>query len=372
MSNADTQYTNLLKNIRDNGIEKGDRTGTGTKSIFGTQMRFNISENRIPLITTKKIFTRSFIHETLWFLSGNTSIKYLKDNKVGIWDSWTFNKQYDLNGNLVDGDIGEGYGKQWRKWEDIRLIPAIEWKKKEKEFKQLGYEVKDRTFTGDVVAYREIDQIANVIQQLKESPDSRRIILSPWNAGRLEFMSLVPCHSFVQWNTEPMSYEECFTQVGIDEIILEQQGKLEGIIREDNKVYYSYPEDPSKSPEDIAAEVIQHYNIPTRRLSCHLYQRSCDFCIGAPFNIAQYALLTHMLAQVTNMVPKELVWTGGDTHIYQNHFELLEEQLNRESIDCDPKVLLNSDIKNIDDFEIKDIVIVDYESHGRIDYPVAV
>lgn len=272
MLNVDTQYLDLLKKIATTGAEKGDRTGTGTKALYGQQMRFDISENRIPLITTKKIFTRSFIHETLWFLSGSTSIKYLKDNNVSIWDSWIQNAKYDLDGKLVDGDIGDGYGRQWRSWEDVRLIPAIEWKKKEKQYRKMGYEVKDRTFTGDVVAYREIDQIALVIEQLIKTPDSRRIILSPWNVARIDSMMLPPCHSYVQWFTEPMSFEECFINAGIEAINLGQKDGMEGIIRQGSTIYYSYSV-KGRDEEEIMMEIIRHYNIPTRHLICHLYQR---------------------------------------------------------------------------------------------------
>ncbi len=221
------QYHTLLKHILENGTEKTDRTGTGTTSIFGYQMRFNLQEG-FPLVTTKKVHLKSIIHELLWFINGDTNIKYLKDNGVGIWDEWA-------NEN---GDLGPVYGKQWRSW----TAP-----------------------NGKV-----IDQLKEVIDTLKKSPDSRRIIVSAWNVGELSEMALMPCHALFQ------------------------------------------------------------FYVADNKLSCQLFQRSADVFLGVPFNIASYALLTMMIAQVCDLEVGDFIWTGGDTHIYSNHFEQVATQLARE------------------------------------------
>jgi thymidylate synthase (EC 2.1.1.45) len=221
------QYLDLMQHVLNEGAEKADRTGTGTLSIFGHQMRFNLQDG-FPLVTTKKVHLRSIIHELLWFLKGETNISYLKDNKVTIWDEWA-----DEN-----GDLGPVYGKQWRSWGSA---------------------------SGE-----EIDQISKVIEQLKRDPDSRRIIVSAWNVGELDQMALAPCHAFFQ------------------------------------------------------------FYVANGKLSCQLYQRSCDIFLGLPFNIASYALLVHMVAQQCDLEVGDFVWTGGDTHLYSNHLEQAQLQLTRE------------------------------------------
>ncbi|WP_439882898.1 thymidylate synthase [Pontibacter sp. MBLB2868] len=262
------QYLDLMQHILDNGIKKEDRTGTGTLSIFGYQMRFNL-EDGFPLVTTKKVHLRSIIHELLWFLKGDTNIRYLTDNKVSIWDEWA-----DEN-----GDLGPVYGSQWRSWP-----------------------------TPDG---RHIDQISQVVNQLKNNPDSRRIIVSAWNVAEIENMKLPPCHAFYQ------------------------------------------------------------FYVAEGKLSCQLYQRSADVFLGVPFNIASYALLVLMMAQVTGLKPGEFIWTGGDTHLYQNHLEQAQLQLTRE-----PKALptmeLNPEVKNIFDFSFEDFKLVNYDSYPGIKAPVAV
>jgi len=281
------QYLKLLRHVKKHGTKKEDRTGTGTISVFGYQMRFDLSKG-FPLVTTKKCHLRSIIHELLWFLKGDTNIKYLQDNKVTIWDDWA-----DEN-----GDLGPVYGYQWRSWEAFELIPAhnegIEWIPD--EYKKI-----------------KIDQISIVIDKLKNNPDDRRIIVSAWNVADVESgeMALPPCH--------------CLFQLYVAD------GKL----------------------------------------SCLLYQRSCDLFLGVPFNIASYALLTMMLAQVCDLELGEFIWTGGDTHIYSNHQKQVNKQIRRKPYPL-PTMRLNPDVKSIFDFKYEDFELVGYESHPHIKAPVAV
>ena len=261
-------YLDFMQHVLDNGVAKSDRTGTGTISVFGYQMRFNLAEG-FPLVTTKKCHLRSIIHELLWFLQGNTNIAYLNENQVTIWDEWA-----DSN-----GELGPVYGKQWRSWQ---------------------------TANGGV-----IDQISEVIEQIKTNPDSRRLIVSAWNVGEIPQMALAPCHTIFQ------------------------------------------------------------FYVINGKLSCQLYQRSADVFLGVPFNIASYALLTHMIAQVCGLEVGDFVWTGGDTHLYANHFKQAQLQLSREPLAlCQLK--LNPEIKDLFDFKFEDIEIVGYESHPGIKAPVAV
>ncbi len=262
------QYLHLLQHILDNGVEKSDRTGTGTISTFGYQMRFDLSKG-FPLVTTKKAHLRSIIYELLWFLRGGTNIKYLNDHRVTIWDEWA-----DEN-----GDLGPVYGKQWRSWEG-----------------------KD----GKV-----IDQISDVIEQIKKNPDSRRLIVSAWNVTDLPEMALMPCHNMFQ------------------------------------------------------------FYVANGKLSCQLYQRSADVFLGVPFNIASYALLTMMIAQVCNLGAGEFVHTFGDVHIYSNHLEQVKLQLSREPYPL-PTMEINKEVKNIFDFEYEDFKLVNYQSHPAIKATVAV
>ena len=262
------QYLNLLQYILDNGIEKNDRTGVGTRSVFGYQMRFDL-QNGFPLVTTKKLHLRSIIYELLWFIHGDTNIKYLHDNNVSIWDEWA-----DEN-----GDLGPIYGKQWRRWE-----------------------------TKDGIA---IDQLSWVINEIKNNPNSRRLIVSAWNVAEITEMKLPPCH------------------------------------------------------------VLFQFYVANNKLSCQLYQRSADVFLGVPFNIASYALLTHMIAQVTGLQVGEFIHTFGDVHLYLNHIEQAKLQLSREPFPL-PQLKLNPDIRNIDDFKFEDIEIVNYQSHPAIKADVAV
>lgn len=271
------QYQDLLKHILKNGTQKTDRTGTGTISVFGYQMRFNLQEG-FPLVTTKKVHTKSIIHELLWFIKGETNTAYLKENGVSIWDEWA-----DEN-----GDLGPVYGKQWRSWEAPN---------------------------GQV-----IDQLKEALNQLKKSPDSRRIIVSAWNVGELSQMKLMPCHAFFQFYVAP--------------------------------------------PDLLKGEV-------KGKLSCQLYQRSADVFLGVPFNIASYALFTMMVAQECGLEAHEFIWTGGDTHIYSNHLEQVDLQLSREPRKL-PKMLINPDIKSIFDFKFEDFKLEEYEPYPGIKAPVAI
>lgn len=262
------QYHDLLQHILDNGTKKEDRTGTGTVSVFGYQMRFDLNEG-FPCLTTKKLHLRSIIHELLWFLKGDTNIQYLKENNVSIWDEWADE----------DGNLGPVYGSQWRSW------PAADG--------------------------RHIDQITQVLDQLKSNPDSRRIIVSAWNVGEIDKMALPPCHAFFQ------------------------------------------------------------FYVADGKLSCQLYQRSADTFLGVPFNIASYALLTMMMAQVCGLKPGDFVHTLGDAHLYSNHLEQAKLQLTRDFRPL-PQLKINPEIKDLFDFKYEDFELVNYDPHPHIKAAVAI
>lgn len=261
-------YLDYLRTILETGSDKSDRTGTGARSRFGLQMRFDLQEG-FPVVTTKKLHMRSIIHELLWFLQGDTNIRYLQENGVTIWDEWA-----DEN-----GDLGPVYGKQWRRWE---------------------------TTDGRV-----IDQIQQVIDTIRSNPDSRRMIVSAWNVGEIDQMALPPCHLLFQ------------------------------------------------------------FHVADGRLSCQLYQRSADSFLGVPFNIASYSLLTHMMAQQTGLDVGEFIWTGGDCHIYHNHFEQVAEQLGREPFP-EPRLVIHRKADSLFDYRFEDFEIVGYQHHPAIKAPVAV
>ena len=266
-------YHDLLKHILENGTDKADRTGTGTRSVFGYQMRFNLLEG-FPLVTTKKVHLKSIIYELLWFLRGDSNIAYLKENGVSIWDEWAD----------ADGNLGPVYGKQWRSWQGA---------------------------DGQVV-----DQISWLINELKTNPDSRRLIISAWNVAELPQMALMPCHTLFQFYTAPLPNGQ-------------------------------------------------------RTLSCQLYQRSADVFLGVPFNIASYALLTLMVAQVTQMVPGDFVHTFGDVHLYSNHMEQARLQLSRTPYPL-PQMRINTEVNDIFGFEYSDFELLNYQCHPAIKAPVAV
>ena len=262
------QYLKLLQHILDTGVSKQDRTGTGTLSYFGYQMRFNLSEG-FPLVTTKRLHLKSIIYELLWFLKGETNIQYLKEHGVSIWDEWAND----------EGELGPVYGKQWRSWEGA---------------------------DGKIV-----DQISDLIQQIKRNPDSRRLIVSAWNVADLPKMALMPCHTLFQ------------------------------------------------------------FYVADGKLSCQLYQRSADVFLGVPFNIASYALLTMMMAQVCDLEPGDFIHTFGDVHIYNNHIEQVQLQLSRKPYPL-PTMKLNPSVKNIFEFKFEDFTLEDYQHHPAIKAPVAV
>lgn len=259
------QYLDLLKDVLENGVDKMDRTGTGTRSVFGRQMRFDLQKG-FPLMTTKKMHLKSIIHELLWFIKGDTNVKYLQDNGVRIWNEWA-----DEN-----GDLGPVYGSQWRNWNN-----------------------------------EGIDQLAEVIDKLKNNPNDRRMIVSAWNVGKISEMRLPPCHMMFQ------------------------------------------------------------FYVANNKLSCMLYQRSCDMFLGVPFNIASYALLTMMIAQVCGLKVGEFIHTLGDTHIYHNHFDQVKEQLSRKPLPL-PKMRINPAIKDINEFKYEDFELVDYQCYDAIKAKVAV
>lgn len=298
----DHEYLNLIRRVLESGKQKGDRTGTGTISTFAQQLRFDLTGGSLPLLTSKKMHTKSIIHELLWFLAGDTNVNYLKENGVRIWNEWA-----DEN-----GDLGPVYGKQWRNWDGI-------------------------------------DQIGQVINQLRNNPDDRRIIVSAWNVGEIDKMALPPCHAFFQfWSRELSMEERC------------------KLLTEVPEVEFKYP-----LKDQTTAEHYDNNGVPRRALSCHLYQRSCDVGLGVPFNIAQYSILVHMIAQVTDHLAEEFVWTGGDTHIYNNHIDQLTGQLELEPFPS-PTLKLNPDVKEIDDFVFDDFEVVGYESHPTIKMDVSV
>ncbi len=324
------QYQQLLRHIMNKGVKKMDRTGTGTKSVFGYQMRFDLSDG-FPLVTTKKVSLKPIIHELLWFLRGDTNIKYLVDNNVKIWNEWPYQAYLKKHGMPIPnrktekgvaewktglktfvelirtdddfareyGDLGPVYGYQWRSWPNWKEVPA-------------------HTGNGDWepahIENAPIDQITQVIEQIKNNPDSRRLIVSAWNVADIEEMSrsgIPPCHAFFQ------------------------------------------------------------FYVADGKLSCQLYQRSCDTFLGVPFNIASYALLTMMVAQVCNLEPGEFIWTGGDVHLYLNHMKQVRTQLDREPRPL-PTMSLNSAMRNIFDFKFEDFALEGYDPHPAIDAPVAV
>ena len=262
------QYENFMRHVYTHGTDKADRTGTGTRSLFGHQMRFNLQEG-FPLITTKKLHTRSIFVELLWFLRGDSNVRWLQERGVSIWDEWA----------REDGELGPVYGVQWRSWP-----------------------------TPDG---QHIDQISQVLEQIRQTPDSRRLIVSAWNVGEIKNMSLPPCHAFFQ------------------------------------------------------------FYVADGKLSCQLYQRSADIFLGVPFNIASYALLTHMVAQQCDLAVGDFIWTGGDCHIYSNHFEQVELQLSREAFPY-PKLVIQRKPDSLFDYQFDDFVIENYEHHPHIKAPVAV
>jgi len=320
----DYPYLNLVKDVLENGVEKGDRTGTGTKSVFGREMRFDLSDGSIPLLTSKKMHTKSIIYELLWFLSGDTNVDYLQDNGVRIWNEWM----------KEDGTIGPGYGYQWRSWP--KPVEA-----------KINYETDPPS---PIIKWKEIDQIAQVIGQLRNNPNDRRIIVSAWNVGQLEEMSLPPCHYAFQFWVEPFT-------------VTEQYSILE------NKIGKDEVKRLQKSANML--DVLADHRLLKGKLSLKLNMRSSDVGLGLPFNIVQYSILLHMISQVTNLQPGEFIYSGGDVHIYNNHVKQLTEQLKISPYPS-PTLKLNQEVKEIDDFKFEDFEIIDYKSHPVISMQVSV
>lgn len=326
------QYLDLLQDVLDNGVRKDDRTGTGTISVFGRQMRFNLQEG-FPLVTTKKIHFKSVVHELIWLISGNTNIKYLKDNGVTIWDAWA-----DEN-----GDLGAVYGRQWRNWGKLVKFPESY----QNRLKASGFDEVDHYRRGAV------DQLQNAIDLIKNDPKSRRIIVNAWNAGELDQMALTPCHAFFQFNCRPMTVQQRLSyRLG------------SGSISSDSSA-------TDEENEKSSHQQLDEQGVPKYYLDCLMLQRSVDAPIGCPYNIASYSLLTHMVAQITNTVAGEFIWMGGDTHCYINQIDGVKEQLKREPKSL-PQIKLNPKIKNIDDFKYEDIELIGYDPHPHIKMPVSV
>jgi thymidylate synthase len=342
------QYLALMQDILDNGVVKKDRTGVGTLSVFGRQLRFDLKEG-FPLVTTKKVHLKSIIHELLWFLNGDTNVKYLQENGVRIWNEWS-----DEEGNL-----GPVYGKQWREWRDCKVVECHDVGRTQ-QLMQLGYKyignIKEDGTTY-LVYEKAHDQISKVIQQLREDPDSRRIIVSAWNVADLDDMALNPCHNYFQFYTTEMTLLERLDWYEVNEP--EKFASAPLINHEDI------------DDEERLQETLDREGIPRRKLSCFYMMRSNDYLLGAPFNIASYALLTYMVAQQLNMVPDELVYSGVDVHLYSNHLEQAKLQLTREPYPL-PKLVIKRKPDSIFDYKYEDFELVGYQAHPHIAAPVAV
>ena len=342
------QYLALMQDILDNGVVKKDRTGVGTLSVFGRQLRFDLKEG-FPLVTTKKVHLKSIIHELLWFLNGDTNVKYLQENGVKIWNEWADE----------EGDLGPVYGKQWREWRDCKVVECHDVGRTQqlmqRGYKYIGNMKEDGTTY--LVYEKAHDQISKVIQQLREDPDSRRIIVSAWNVADLDDMALNPCHNYFQFYTTEMT-------------LLERLDWYEA--NEPEK----FANAPLINHEDIdneerLHETLDREGIPRRKLSCFFLMRSNDVFLGLPFNIASYALLTHIVAQQLNMVPDELVYSGVDVHLYSNHLEQAKLQLTREPYPL-PKLDIKRKPDSIFDYKYEDFELVGYQAQPHIAAPVAV
>lgn len=342
------QYLALMQDILDNGVVKKDRTGVGTLSVFGRQLRFDLKEG-FPLVTTKKVHLKSIIHELLWFLNGDTNVKYLQENGVRIWNEWA----------NEEGELGPVYGKQWREWRDCKVVECHDVGRTQqlmqRGYKYIGNMKEDGTTY--LVYEKAHDQISKVIQQLREDPDSRRIIVSVWNVGDLDDMALNPCHNYFQFYTTEMTLLERLDWYEVNEP--EKFASAPLINHEDI------------DDEERLHETLDREGIPRRKLSCFYMMRSNDYLLGAPFNVASYALLTHMIAQQLNMVPDELVYSGVDVHLYSNHLEQAKLQLTREPYPL-PKLVIKRKPDSIFDYKYEDFELVGYQAHPHIAAPVAV
>lgn len=342
------QYLALMQDILDNGVVKKDRTGVGTLSVFGRQLRFDLKEG-FPLVTTKKVHLKSIIHELLWFLNADTNVKYLQENGVKIWNEWA----------NEEGNLGPVYGKQWREWRDCKVVECHDVGRTQqlmqRGYKYIGNMKEDGTTY--LVYEKAHDQISKVIQQLREDPDSRRIIVSAWNVGDLDDMALNPCHNYFQFYTTEMSLLERLDWYEVNE---PEKFVAAPLINHEDI-----------DDEDRLHETLDREGIPRRKLSCFFLMRSNDVFLGLPFNIASYALLTHIVAQQLNMVPDELVYSGVDVHLYSNHLEQAKLQLTREPYPL-PKLVIKRKPDSIFDYKYEDFELVGYQAHPHIAAPVAV
>lgn len=342
------QYLALMQDILDNGVVKKDRTGVGTLSVFGRQLRFDLKEG-FPLVTTKKVHLKSITHELLWFLNGDTNVKYLQENGVRIWNEWA----------NAEGELGPVYGKQWREWRDCKVVECHDVGRTQqlmqRGYKYIGNMKEDGTTY--LVYEKAHDQISKVIQQLREDPDSRRIIVSAWNVADLDDMALNPCHNYFQFYTTEMTLLERLDWYEVNEP--EKFASAPLINHEDI------------DDEERLHETLDREGIPRRKLSCFYMMRSNDYLLGAPFNVASYALLTHIVAQQLNMVPDELVYSGVDVHLYSNHLEQAKLQLTREPYPL-PKLVIKRKPDSIFDYKYEDFELVGYQAHPHIAAPVAV
>ena len=320
----DVTYNKFLKWIQTGGRQKGDRTGTGTLSRFGYQMRFDIRNGVVPLLTGKKMHLPAIIHEIIWYLSGSSNIKYLQDNGVRIWNEWA-----DEN-----GELGPVYGFQWRNW------PVTE---------VLGYEDSkvegdDTYYVGAVVREGRIDQIKQLREDLLNNPDSRRLMVSAWNVGQIQDMKLPPCHYTFQFYTEEMTREE----------------RVEWLNANTGTECTTFTD-----------EHMDYMKVPKRFISCMMNQRSADAFLGVPFNISQYAIITHLFGKVLNMAPREFIWSGGDCHIYNNLKDQVEEQLKRIPYES-PRIKIADSVDNLENLKYNDFEVLDYRFHPAIKGQVAV
>lgn len=443
------QYLALMQDIRDNGNAKGDRTGTGTLSVFGRQMRFDLSQGFFPLVTTKHCHLKSIIHELLWFLQGDTNIRYLKENGVRIWDNWvlegtaeyramtdeeivmeistfykcpakfwhrtevmrdgakgfeytmynetpadgigvpcvpgtTLEELYEETFNrpakkLVAGELGPVYGSQWRSWPNPQ-VTLIEDQEEKARYLESGLTYVDWLESGlnlANVTNDSIDQIKNVVEQLKTNPDSRRLIVSAWNPAQVDDMALPPCHCLFQFYTRHRPWEDVLTDL-IDANLIDEFEEMSTAMRSNDQETPEWTKASGNAggwrhPDyyKLCFEFAEKNGLQTRYLDCQLYQRSCDFFLGGPFNIASYSLLVMMIAQCVNMLPGEFVHTIGDAHLYSNHLEQVELQLSRAPKRL-PRMLINQDVKDIFSFKFEDFELVGYEAHPHIAAPIAV
>jgi thymidylate synthase len=375
MNKVDTEYFRIVNDILTNGRLKKNRTGVDTIGIFGAQAKYNVDLNAFPLLTTKKVHWPAIVHELLWFISGSTNIKYLVDNNVRIWNEWAYKKYSDWWENRAKfytspenmereipaaqenkltqeefvekikfdesfanrwGELGEGtYGGMWRSFPFYTM---------DDEF------VGSSTVTGqgsESWVFGQVDQLQKVIDKLKTNPDDRRMIVSAWHPYWVDHCALPPCHCLFHFHTEELTYDERF------------------------QLYRDNGGDLIAEPESTMVELFDVSNTPTRRLNCLLYQRSCDFFLGIPFNIASYSLLTAMIAHVSNMVPGTFTHSHGDAHIYVNHLDQIKLQMSREPKAL-PSLWLNPDVKSLFDFKFDDIKLLNYDPHPTIKAEVAV